>query len=331
MKKLLYLAASALCLALVACGGGKTNPEETKPGPNPPGPEPPGPEQPVAVTAVNLSQRSAELWVGDRLRLGATVKPENADDKTVTWTTSDSALASLEPIEDKSAVIVTALAEGDVTITAKAGEITASCQITIHPVETPYVFNLDPTSVTLPAEGGEFTITVNCTGGYHQQSAPEWITAAAADGNRYTFYAAANDTGEERSGVIVFCDDIGTCLPCMIKQEAAEEPPYDGPFTLSPTQVTLPAEGGEFQVTVLCSGGYHQQSSPDWVTPVSVSGNVHTFSVAPNPGTEQRSGVVVFCDDIGTCLPCMVKQEGNPEASASGDTEDVTDGSPIKW
>ena len=332
MKKLFYLLASVLCLAMLACG-------EKKPVDDPgtdPGTDPgKDPVTPVAVTAVNLSQRTAELWVGDRLRLGATVKPDNAADKTVSWATSDSALASIEEIEsgaNDAAIIVTSLAAGDVTITAKAGDITASCQITIHPVETPpYVFSLDPTSVTLPAEGGEFTITVTCTGGYHMQSAPEWIISASADGNKYTFTAGANEATEERKGVIVFCDDVGTCLPVQVKQEAAEEKPYDGPFTLSPTQVEIPAEGGEFQVEVLCSGGYHVNSMPEWVSEVSVTKRVHTFSVGANESTEERKGVLVFCDDVGTCLPCMVKQAGNPSTSAGAGTEDVYDGTPVNW
>lgn len=220
MRKLFFLA-SVLCLALAACGGNKPTPEpdpDPKPGP---GPEPP---VPVAVTAVNLSQRSAELWVGDRLLLTATVKPDDADDKSVKWSSSNTEVGALEAIPDKDySIIVTAVAEGEVTVSAKAGDITASCQITVHPVEVPpYVFSLEPTSVELPAAGGEFVITVTCTADYHMQSTPDWITEVSVDDKKHTFSASANESVDARNGVIVFCDNIGTCLPCMVKQSGNE-------------------------------------------------------------------------------------------------------------
>ena len=328
MKKLYFLA-SVVCLALAACGGNKPTPEPT-PDPEPgPGPEPP---TPVAVTAVNLSQRSAELWVGDRLLLTATVKPDNADDKSVKWSSSNTAVGALEAVPDKDySIIVTAVAEGEVTVTAKAGDITANCQIIVHAVEQPpYAFSLDPTSVELPDDGGEFVITVTCTGGYHMQSKPDWITEVSVDDKKHTFSASANESFDERKGVIVFCDDVGTCLPVQVTQWARETPP-DIPFEITPTQVEVPAAGGEFQVAVQCSTGYHVNSMPDWVSEVSSADRLHTFSVGANPGTEARSGVIVFCDDVGTCLPCMVKQPGNEPANAAGGTEDVTDGTPVKW
>lgn len=44
----------------------------------------------VAVTGVTLDKTSAEMTVGsETLTLTATVAPDNATDKTVTWTTSD--------------------------------------------------------------------------------------------------------------------------------------------------------------------------------------------------------------------------------------------------
>jgi uncharacterized protein YjdB len=39
--------------------------------------------KPVAVTGVTLSQATAELTVGDTLRLTAAVKPDDADNKAV--------------------------------------------------------------------------------------------------------------------------------------------------------------------------------------------------------------------------------------------------------
>ena len=92
--------------------------------------------------------------------------------------------------------------------------------------------------------------------------------------------------------------------------------PSETTFSLSPTEVELEATGGTFTVKVNCPTTYKLSSKPDWVkdNTTAGSGNVHTFSVGANPEYEVRKGVLVFCDDIGTCLPVMVNQK----ASAAG-------------
>ena len=73
-------------------------------------------------------------------------------------------------------------------------------------------------------------------------------------------------------------------------------------------------------------------SKPDWVTEKSVSNKVHTFEVAANSSTAQRSGVIVFCDDKeGVCLPCNVKQKAGDPGLAGGGNENVNDGNPVTW
>ena len=105
------------------------------------------------VTSVTLNKTSASLKAGETVTLTATVKPDNATDKTVTWSTSDSGVATV------SNGVVTAVKVGTATITAKAGEKTATCSITV--VETPVTsVTLDITSASLKA--GE-TVTLIAT------------------------------------------------------------------------------------------------------------------------------------------------------------------------
>ena len=82
----------------------------------------------IAVTSVQLSPEAAELEVGETLALTVTVLPENATDKTVTWSTDNASVATVA--EDGT---VTAVAQGTATITAAAGEAKASCVITVIP------------------------------------------------------------------------------------------------------------------------------------------------------------------------------------------------------
>ena len=79
----------------------------------------------IPVTEVILSHTEVTLNVGDKLELTATVLPEDATKKTVTWKSSSSKVASIR----KS--VVTAVAEGTAIITAKAGDIEATCVVTV--------------------------------------------------------------------------------------------------------------------------------------------------------------------------------------------------------
>ena len=77
------------------------------------------------VTSVTLNKTTASLKAGETVTLTATVKPDDATDKTVTWSTSDASVATV------SDGVVTAKKMGSATITAKAGDKTATCAVTV--------------------------------------------------------------------------------------------------------------------------------------------------------------------------------------------------------
>lgn len=79
----------------------------------------------VEVTGVTLDQTSLNLAVGGAATLTATVAPDNATDKSVTWQSSNAAVVSA------SGGTVTAVAAGEATITATCGGKTASCVVTV--------------------------------------------------------------------------------------------------------------------------------------------------------------------------------------------------------
>ncbi len=88
---------------------------------------------PVAVTGVALDQTTAEMNIGDTLTLHATVSPDNADNKSVTWKSDNTTVA------DVADGVVTAKAAGNanITVTTADGGFTASCAITVKKDETP--------------------------------------------------------------------------------------------------------------------------------------------------------------------------------------------------
>lgn len=117
----------------------------------------PGPD-PVAVESVTLNAHNASLYVGESGRLVATVLPDNATDKTVTWASDEPGVASV----DQNGV-VTAVSEGTAVITATAGGKSDSCIITVIDNSGPaeeYYIRISPKEVTIYK--GE-TITLNVT------------------------------------------------------------------------------------------------------------------------------------------------------------------------
>ena len=87
------------------------------------------PSNPVLATSISLNNTSAEINTGETLQLTATVLPSNATNKTVTWTTSNSSVATVS-----STGLVTAKAVGNATITARTTDgsnLSASCSVTV--------------------------------------------------------------------------------------------------------------------------------------------------------------------------------------------------------
>ena len=84
----------------------------------------------VAVTSVTVLAGDGEMTVGDSQRLETVIAPNNATNKALTWSSSDSTLAS---VDDSG--LVTALLPGTVVITAAATDgsgVSASCQVTVE-------------------------------------------------------------------------------------------------------------------------------------------------------------------------------------------------------
>lgn len=121
MKSKLLVLSAALMLVLCGC---QPKGNDFVPDDNPGGDVTP---DVVHVTSVSLNQTSATLNIGDTLTLQATVLPENATNKGISWSASNGNVS----VDDG---LVTALQAGTATVTATSldGSITASCDITVN-------------------------------------------------------------------------------------------------------------------------------------------------------------------------------------------------------
>lgn len=82
----------------------------------------------IAVTGVSLDQKTLSLETGGTATLTATIAPEGATTKDVTWTSSDTKVAT---VDKDGKVTAVAAGEATITVTTKDGEFTASCKVTV--------------------------------------------------------------------------------------------------------------------------------------------------------------------------------------------------------
>ena len=268
----------------------------------------------IPVTSVSLDKTAITLQEGESETLTATVEPENATDKTVTWSSSDAAVATVAD------GVVTAVSEGTATITAKAGDKEATCAVTVLNGEVPVAsVALDKTSLTMMM--GEIeTLTATVLPDNATDKTVTWISsnpavATVVDGV-VTAVAEGFSTITAKAG-----DKTATCNVMVMGYV----------FGISPISVDVSGDGDTFTVEVVCTVNYRISSMPDWITEESVEDNVHTFKVAPNPASEARSGVIEFKDIRGTTQSCTVNQGKPSPDNTEGGTEDVGVDDDINW
>ncbi|MEE1092630.1 MAG: Ig-like domain-containing protein [Prevotella sp.] len=87
---------------------------------------------PVSATGISLNKTTAVLAVGEELTLNATVSPDNATDKSVTWSSNDTGIATVDANGN-----VTAVAAGTAYITATSktdANVTDTCTVVVPEV-----------------------------------------------------------------------------------------------------------------------------------------------------------------------------------------------------
>ncbi len=123
MEKLLSTSIAAIAAALFSMTLFSCGPDE---------PDNNGPTGPttVAVTGVTLNKTSLSLVEGNSETLTATVSPDNATNKAVSWKSSDASIASVDGTGK-----VTAVKAGSATITVSTtdGSKTATCSVSVTP------------------------------------------------------------------------------------------------------------------------------------------------------------------------------------------------------
>lgn len=182
MKKMLRIAAAlAALLAMTNFIGCKNDDDDD------------GDVATVAVEKVEITSTETDVEVGKTITLTAKVSPENATDKTVTWTSDNNEVATVKD------GVVTGVKAGEATITASAGGKNATVKVTVKAAATSGGETGGETGGSTGGEtGGE---TGGSTGG--ETATPKTATIAY-DGS--SAENAPTATGEE--GVFLDVQDV---------------------------------------------------------------------------------------------------------------------------
>lgn len=171
----------------------------------------------VDVSEVSINTPPTRLNVGDTGTFSATVSPDNATDKTVTWSASPSGILTI----DSATGAYEAVGTGEVTVTATAGGKTASCTMNVVVPVSGIVINNAPTEALFVNSTGTLTATVSPNNATDKtvvwsSSDPDYVSINAETGE-YTImgtkgYGSATITATATNGTEDTSDDVSaTC------------------------------------------------------------------------------------------------------------------------
>ncbi len=186
----------------------------------------------VAVTGITLDESSVTLEISGTKTLNATVAPSNATNRTVTWTSSDAAVATVDQTGK-----ITAIAAGTATITATAGNQTATCVVTVNPASNPAItaVKLTETELTLNPND-ERTLTALVFG---ESTADKTVTWASSN----DAVATVDQTGKVKAvaagAATITATAGGKSATCAVTVEEADAEILATEVTLDQTTGTL--------------------------------------------------------------------------------------------
>ena len=200
-------------------------------------------EKVTPVTSLTLDRTTLTMTEGDTQTLSATVKPDNATDKTVTWSSSNTAVATVDGGK------VTAVAPGTATITAKAGDKTATCAVTVEKKVVPVTsVSLDRTTLTM-TEGDTQTLTATVKPDNATDKTVTWSSSntavATVDGGKVTAVAPGTATITAKAG-----DKTATCAVTVNQKIVDTSGPAIVSFDFTPEKVNVADSGQNVTFTI---------------------------------------------------------------------------------
>lgn len=238
----------------------------------------------VAVSEVKLGKTEVTLYVGEEETLTASVLPDNATDKTITWTSSDKSIASVESGKVK------AVKKGEATITAKAGDKTAEAKIVVLAPVSGITLNKNRLDLII---GETETLTATITPADADPKEPiTWTTSdetiATVDGGKVTAVKEGEAT--------VTATSDGKSATCIVKVDYI----HVSEISLDITEKTLYV-GETLNLTATVSPENSTYKTVEWtssdksVATVDAEGKVNAIGKGTTTITAKADGKEATC------------------------------------
>ena len=256
----------------------------------------------VLVNAVGIGSTSAEMTVGDVKSLTYTLNPANPTDSTVTWSSSNPAVATVDQNGN-----ITAVSDGKAVITVKsndAGGKYASCTITVvkaKPVAE--TVSLNRTNLALVKDdstNGQYTLTLKVT----PADADVTVTWSSADSS----VAAVDNSGK------VTAKGAGTAVitVTVTSGNAVLSAICDVTVTEKPTVVATDEKSND-------DGTKTTEVKESIKTGKDTTGEKTTVTVKDSDGNTKsvKTEYVFSTDSVKTTVTVTEDSDGNTETKAT--------------
>lgn len=262
----------------------------------------------VAVTGVNISKDKDTITMGGTGTLTANVLPATATDQTVTWTSSNTGVATVSGTG--LSATVTPVAAGDATIKVKTtdGGFEKTCDIHVKAAAAP-TLTATPTSIDVDEKAYTKTVDIKSNAAWKAEveAGKPWVKVATADASgtgdkKITLNIEANTSAARTAKLTIKTTTGDQTAEITISQSGT------GPtLALDTTALmgTQPFTGANRVVKVKSNSLWVATSGAEWIRILDGQGNEQstrpggqdqdiTVRIKPNTANAARTATITF-------------------------------------
>jgi len=292
MRKIcVILAFLAVLLAFVACNNPASDSTPATSGV----PSTPGTTSVIAVDGVSLNKESVNILVGEIETLTVTITPENATNKDVTWTSSNTSVATVSTKGE-----VTAVSEGTAYINAatKDGGYQARCTVTVSQ-------RVSVTGVSLKAST---ELLVN-----HTETLYAIIEPDNATYKNVTWSSSNTSVATVSTEGIVTAVSAGTTTVTVTTVDGKKT----ASCTVTVSNISVPVTGVSLNKTSASLVVGNTEELTATITPTTATNQIITWNSSNTTVAEVSAAGVVTANNVGTANITVTTDDGNKTASCN--------------
>lgn len=228
----------------------------------------------IPVTGVQLDKTSVSVKDGETVNLEATVDPADADNKTVTWSSDNTAVATVA----NGTVTAVKTGKANITVTTEDGSKTAVCEVTVS-----CNHNMSKTEAVVPTCGKagniEYYTCSKCGNKYKDEAGTMEVTDVtdpATGDHKHTEVRDAKAATEEETGYTgdTYCTDCGNKIETG---SVIPKLPHTHAMTKTPAVSATCEEDGtiEYYTCSKCGKKYADEAGTKEVTDITVKATGH--------------------------------------------------------